>query len=123
MNKDPLTDRVIGPAIEVHRTLGPGLLETVYESCLCQEFSASDISFQRQVPIPVSYEGQQLAVGFRADIVIQAELLLEIKAVENLVAVHEAQILTYLRLGGFSKGLIINFNTRLLKDGIRRFVM
>ncbi len=123
MNKDLLTDRVIGLAIEVHRTLGPGLLETVYESCLCQELSAADISFQRQMPIPVSYKGQQLAAGFRADVVVQAELLLEIKSVEKLVAVHEAQILTYLRLGGFSKGLLINFNTRLLKDGIRRFVM
>ena len=123
MTKDLLTDKVIGLAIEVHRTLGPGLLETAYESCLCQELSASEISFQRQIPIPVSYKGQQLAAGFRADVVVQAELLLEIKSVEKLVAVHEAQILTYLRLGGFSKGLLINFNTRLLKDGIRRFVM
>ena len=123
MTKDLLTDKVIGLAIEVHRTLGPGLLETVYESCLCQELSASDISFQRQMPIPVSYKGQQLAAGFRADVVVQDELLLEIKSVERLAAVHEAQILTYLRLGGFSKDLLINFNTRLLKDGIRRFVM
>ena len=123
MTKDLLTDKVIGLAIEVHRTLGPGLLETVYESCLCQELSASDISFQRQMPIPVSYKGQQLAVGFRADVVVQAELLLEIKSVEKLVSVHEAQILTYLWFRGFSKGLLINFNTRLLKDGIRRFVM
>ena len=123
MNKDPVTEKVIGLAIEVHRTLGPGLLETVYESCLCQEFSEFDIPFQRQVPIPVSYKGQQLAVGFREDVVVQAELPLEIKSVEILVADHEAQILTYLRLGGILKGLLINFNTRLLKDGIRRFIM
>ena len=86
MTKDFLTDKVIGLTIEVHRTLGPGLLETVYESCLCQELSAADISFQRQIPIPVSYKGQQLAAGFRADVVVQAELLLEIKSVEKLAA-------------------------------------
>ncbi len=123
MVNDPLAETVIGLAIEVHRTLGPGLLESVYESCLCQELANSGLSFQKQVAISVTYKGWQLDAGFRADIVVQNELLIEMKSVESLMPLHEAQILTYLRTGGFKRGLLINFNTKLLKDGIRRFVM
>ncbi len=123
MSNDPLTESVIGLAIEVHRTLGPGLLESVYESCLSQELSDAGVAFQRQLAIPVSYKGTKLDSGFRADLVVENQLLIEIKATEKLAPLHEAQVLTYLRLGGFSKGLPLNFNTRLLKDGIRRFVM
>ena len=122
MNSDPLTETVIGLAIEVHRTLGPGLLESVYESCLSQERSAKGISHRRQVPIPISYKGKELAEGFRADLIVQDELLIEIKSVEQLAGLHEAQVLTYLRLGSFAKGLLNNFNVSLLKNGIRRFV-
>ena len=123
MKKDPLTEQVIGLAIEVHRTLGPGLLENVYEVCFCQELESAQVSFQRQAPIPVTYKGTKLDVGYRADLVVREKLLIEIKSVEHLGRVHEAQVLTYLRLGGFSKGLLINFNVPLLKDGVRRFVI
>ncbi len=123
MNRDPLSEAVIGLAIEVHRTLGPGLLESVYESCLGQELTVAGIPFQKQLAIPVLYKGRQLDVGFRADLVVQSELLIEIKSVEKLGSLHEAQLLTYLRLGGFPKGLLMNFNTTLLKDGVRCFVM
>ena len=99
MQRDPFTERVIGLAIEVHRTLGPGLLENIYESCLCQELSANQIEHRRQVPIPVSYKGSQLKDAFRADIIVQDELLVEIKSVERLLPVHEAQVLTDLTLG------------------------
>ena len=123
MSRDPLTDSVIGLAIEVHRSLGPGLLESVYETCLSQELSGAGIGFQRQVALPVRFKGTRLESGFRADLVVEGQLLVELKSVEKLTPLHEAQLLTYLRLGDFRKGLLQNFNTRLLKDGIRRFVM
>ena len=123
MSKDPLTDSVIGLAIEVHRSLGPGLLESVYESCLSQELSGAGIGFQRQIAMPVLYKGTRLESGFRSDLIVEGKLLIEMKSVEKLTPLHEAQVLTYLRLGNLGKGLLINFNTRLLKDGIRRFVM
>ena len=123
MTKDPLSDAVIGLAIEVHRTLGPGLLESVYEVCLGKELAAAGIAFQRQVAVPVFYKGDHLEVGFRADVIVEGELLIEIKSVEKLSPLHEAQLHTYLRLGGFPKGLLMNFNTKLLKDGLRRFIM
>ena len=122
MRKDPLTEKVIGLAIEVHRHLGPGLLESIYESCLCQELAANRIEHQRQMPISVSYKGADLGPGFRADIVVHDALLVEIKSVDALAPVHEAQVLTYLRLGGFGTGLLLNFNVALLKSGLRRFV-
>ena len=123
MARDPLSDRVIGLAIDVHKTLGPGLLESVYEECLCRELEIAGLSFQRQLSVPVTYKGSQLESGFRADIVVEKDLLLEIKAVEKLMPVHEAQVLTYLRFGGFSTGLPVNFNSKLLKDGLKRFVL
>ena len=122
MQKDPLTEKVIGLAIEVHRNLGPGLLESVYEDCLCKELADAGIEFQRQRSVPVVYKDTPIETGFRTDIVIANELVIEIKSVERLLPVHHAQVLTYLKLGGFPKGLLVNFNTKLLKDGIKRFV-
>ena len=122
-NRAPLTEAVIGLAIEVHRTLGPGLFESVYETCLCRELTNAGIAFQTQVAIPVEYKGQRLEAGFRADLIVQNKLIIEIKSVEKIAPLHEAQLLTYLRLGSFPKGLLIDFNARLPKDGIRRFVV
>jgi GxxExxY protein len=120
------TDAIIGAAMEVHRALGPGLLESTYEMCLCQELSLRGIPFQRQVPIPVEYKGVKLDCGYRADIVIErieGTILLEIKAIDSLLPIHDAQLLTYLRLGGWQIGLLINFNVELLKHGLRRKVL
>ena len=118
-----LTEQVIGLAIKLHRRLGPGLLESVYEECLCFELQQAGIDFGRQIAVPVVYEGVLLEPGFRADIVVAHELILEIKLVDRLLPVHEAQILTYLRMSGYRIGLLLNFNALRLKDGIRRFVM
>ena len=121
--RDPLTEQVIGRAIAVHRELGPGLLESAYEECLCYELKDSGIDFARQVPLAVSYKSVRLDCGYRIDVVVARKLLLEIKAVDKLLPIHEAQILTYLRLSRIKVGLLINFNTVVLKDGIRRFVL
>jgi GxxExxY protein len=118
-----LTEQVIGLAIKLHRRLGPGLLESVYEKCLCFEFQQADIEFQRQVDVPIVDECVAMDAGFRADIIVARELIVEIKAVERLLPVHEAQILTYLRMSGYHIGLLLNFNALRLKDGIKRFVM
>ena len=123
MEKDPLTDKVIGAAIEVHRTLGPGLLESAYEQCLCHELINRGLAIQRQIPIPVIYKGKEIECGFRADLIVDDTLLIELKAVERLLPLHQAQVLTYLKLSGLSTGLFINFNTKVLKDGIKRFVI
>jgi GxxExxY protein len=121
--RDPLTNRIIGLAIGVHRELGPGLLESAYEECLCFELKQSSIIFSRQVPLPIVYQGIQLGCGYRLDIVVQGELIVEIKAVDQLLPIHDAQLLTYLRLSGHKVGLLMNFNTVVLKDGIRRLVV
>jgi len=118
-----LTERVIGLAIEVHRQLGPGLLESAYEACLCFELNQAGIPFDRQAGIPIVYRDMRLDTGYRADLIIAQTVIVEIKSVEAILAVHEAQLLTYLRLGGFRVGLLLNFNTLRLKDGLRRFVM
>lgn len=118
-----LTERVIGLAIEVHKQLGPGLLESVYEECLCFELAEAGVPFQRQVRVPIVYRDRLLDEGFRADIVVRDELILEIKSVERMLPVHEAQLLTYLRLTRHKIGLLMNFNMVRLKDGLKRFVM
>jgi GxxExxY protein len=118
--RDPLSQDVIGGAIDVHRTLGPGLLETAYEECLCHELSLRGVSFRRQVPLPVLYKKVKLDCGYRMDIVVREQLIVEIKAVEKLLPVHDAQLLTYLKLSGLHVGLLINFNVPVLKQGIRR---
>ena len=121
--RDPLTERVIGLAIAVHRELGPGLLESAYEECLCYELKNGGIDFARQVPLAVNYKDVRLDCGYRLDVVVSHKLLLEIKAVERLLPIHQAQILTYLRLSRISVGLLMNFNVAVLKEGIRRIVL
>jgi GxxExxY protein len=117
-----LTEAIIGGAIEVHQALGPGLLESAYEQCLCHELSLRGISFRRQVELPVQYKGVKLDCGYRIDILVEDLVIVELKAVEKLLAVHEAQLLTYLRLYNRSVGLLINFNVSLLKNGLKRLV-
>ena len=123
VERDPLTEKVIGLAIEVHRALGPGLLESAYEECFCYELKAHDVPFRRQVPLPVIYKTIKLDCGYRMDVVIDDRLVVELKTVDRLVAVHDAQLLTYLKLSGIGTGLLLNFNTAVLKDGIRRLVL
>jgi GxxExxY protein len=121
--KDQLTEKIIGLAIEVHRGLGPGLLESAYEECLCYELGESGMSFKRQVPLPVVYKSVKLDCGYRMDIVVDNRLVLELKTIEKILPIHEAQLLTYLKLGRLRTGLLLNFNTPVLKDGIRRLVL
>ena len=118
-----LTERVIGLAIDVHRQLVPGLLESVYEECLCFELRQGGIQHERQVPLPILYKDVRLDCGYRMDIVAERELIIEVKSVERLLPIHDAQVLTYLRLSGQKIGLLMNFNTIMLRDGIRRLVM
>jgi len=121
-NRDPLTEKIIGCAIEVHRVLGPGLLEATYESALAIEFQSSGLRFQRQHVIPVTYKGQPIG-EHRLDFLVEDAVVLELKSAERHDPVFEAQLLTYLRVSGKRRGLLINFNTRLLKDGVKRFVL
>jgi len=121
--RDSLTDRIIGLAIEVHRVLGPGLLESAYEECLCHELKQAGMAFVRQVPLPVIYKTVKLDCGYRLDIVVAKRVILELKTVERLLPVHEAQTITYLRLSGLAVGLLMNFNVPVLRDGIKRFVL
>lgn len=114
---------VIGCAIEVHRALGPGLLESTYEICLCHELNLRVIPFERQKPIPVAYKGVKLDCGYRADLIVERRLLVEIKAIDQKSAIHDAQLLSYLKLSGVNVGLLINFNVRMLKEGVRRKVL
>ena len=117
-----LTEKIIGAAIEVHKVLGPGLLESTYESCLAHELSLDNISFDRQLPLPVSYKSIQLDCGYRLDFLVEQTVVVELKAVEGLQPIHEAQLLTYLKLGGWPIGLLINFNVPKLIDGVRRLI-
>lgn len=123
MEFDDLSTRVIGFAIEVHRFLGPGLLESTYEQCLAHELSRNGIAFQVQYPQPVQYKDIQLDCGYRIDILVDNQLIVELKSVEAIKGIHEAQLLTYMKLAGVKVGLLINFNNIRLKDGIKRFVL
>ena len=118
-----VSEAVIGAAIEVHRHLGPGLLESAYESCLCRELELRGLSFERQQSLPISYKGQSVECGYRLDLVVAGVVLAEIKAVEALLPIHQAQLLTYLRLTGLRLGLLLNFNVPVLTQGIRRVVL
>jgi GxxExxY protein len=118
-----LSERVIGLAIEVHRVLGPGLLESAYAECLSFELKESGIDHRRQVALPVVYKDVRLDCGYRMDMVVERSLILEIKAIERITPVHEAQMLTYLRLSGIQVGLLMNFNSIALRHGLRRFVL
>jgi len=120
--KDPLTEKIIGCAIEVHRVLGPGLLEASYEAALAVEFEAVKLRFQRQLIIPVFYKSHPIG-EHRLDFLIEDAIVVELKSVERFDAIFEAQVLTHLRLSGKRRGLLMNFNSRLLKDGVKRFVL
>lgn len=117
-----LSERVLGACIEVHRWLGPGLLESVYEACLCHELGLRRVAFERQRSLPVEYKGVQLECEYRLDLVIEKQLLVELKCVAELLPIHEAQVLTYLKLTGLQVGLLVNFNTPTLRQGVRRLV-
>jgi len=119
---DRIGEALIGAAIEVHRHLGPGLLESAYEECLCHELFAREIPFQRQLPLPVSYKEVKLDCGYRLDLLVGGEVVVELKAVERLESIHVAQMITYLKLSGRRVGYLINFNVKVLKSGIRRIV-
>jgi GxxExxY protein len=122
MNEDAFSRKIIGAAIEVHRRLGPGLLESAYETCLAHELNLRGIPFERQKALPVHYKGQQLDCGYRLDLLVAGLVILEIKAVEELAPIHVAQLLTYLKLTGCHLGLLMNFNQVLMRDGIQRVV-
>ena len=118
-----ISQAIIGAAIEVHRTLGPGLLESAYEQCLSHEFSLRNIPFERQKPLPVDYKGILLDCGYRLDFLVAGLVVVEVKAMECLLPIHQAQLLSYLKLGGWKLGLLVNFHTALLRDGIKRVVL
>jgi GxxExxY protein len=118
---EALATQVVDSALEVHRTLGPGLLESAYESVLCHEFSQREIAFERQLSLPVKYKGATIDCGYRLGVLVSGEIILELKAVERMLPVHEAQTLSYLKLSGKPLAFLINFHTPRLKDGLKRF--
>ncbi len=120
---EELTDKIIASAIEVHRHLGPGLLESAYEECFCHELYLQGVPFERQKSLPLEYKGIKLDCGYRMDIVVDNKVVVELKCVDKITSIHEAQLLTYLRLSEIKVGLIINFYTGVLKDGIKRLVL
>ncbi len=121
--RDPRTAPIVGAAIEVHRALGPGLLESAYEECLCHELHLRGLGFERQVELPVSYKGLQLDCGYKMDLIVDRQVVLELKSVEKILPVHEAQLLTYLKLSAKRVGLLINFNVPMLTHGLVRRVL
>lgn len=118
-----LTEKIIGAAIEVHKSIGPGLLESAYEECLAHEMRLRGLNFERQTPLPVAYKGVRLDCGYRLDFLVEKAVVLELKSVDTLLPIHEAQVLTYLKLGGWTVGLLLNFNVPVLKNGIKRIVL
>ena len=117
-----ITERIIGACIEIHRQLGPGLLESAYEECLCHELAVVGLKFERQKPLPVTYKGVKLDCGYRLDLVVEERVIIELKTVDETRPIHEAQLLTYLKLSGVSVGLLINFNVPALKQGVKWIV-
>jgi GxxExxY protein len=120
--ENEVTDRVIGAAIEVHRHLGPGLLESAYDECLCYELSSSGMRFERQVPVPIVYKGLRLQSALKLDLLVEDAVIVELKTVEELLPIHKAQLLTYLKASNKRVGLLINFNVPILKNGLKRMV-
>jgi GxxExxY protein len=118
-----LTEQIIGAAIEVHRHLGPGLLESAYETCLAYELEQLDLKVERQKALPLVYKDIRLDQGYRLDLLVEGKVIVELKVVEQITPVHEAQILSYLKFSGCEIGLLLNFNVKLFKNGIRRFIM
>ena len=123
IENDLLTEKIIGCAIEVHRGLGPGLLESAYEECLCFELGQAQLSHEKEVPLPILYKAVKLDCGYRMDIVVADRVVIELKTVDRLMPIHEAQLLTYLKLSRIKTGLLLNFNSATLKDGLRRLVL
>jgi len=123
LHEEQLTSRIIGAAIEVHRELGPGLLESAYEECLCHELHSLGIQFKRQVSLPVKYKTVQLDCGYRADVIIEDRIVAELKSIDQITDLHKAQLLTYLRKSGIKVGLLLNFNVEVLKNGLVRLVL
>ncbi|MCF6286270.1 MAG: GxxExxY protein [Candidatus Hydrogenedentes bacterium] len=123
MEFDKLSNRVIGCALEVHKELGPGLLESTYERCLGWELSLNGIPFKIQHPVPVYYKGEEIECGYRADVIVDEKLIIELKSVADLLPIHDAQLLTYMKLSGLRTGLLMNFNVIRLKDGLKRMVL
>ena len=123
MKFDELSNKVIGCAIEVHRNLGPGLLESTYEQCLAHELKIREIPFKLQHPLPVKYKGIKLDCGYRIDLLVDNNLIVELKSVDNLLPIHQAQLLTYMKLSGIKVGLLMNFNVEYIKKGIKRMVL
>ncbi|MCU1272121.1 MAG: GxxExxY protein [Acidobacteriaceae bacterium] len=121
--EEQLTEQIIGAAIEVHRELGPGLLESAYEQCFCHELHLRALQFRCQIDLPVQYKGLKLDCGYRLDVVVENSVIVEVKSVEQILPIHQAQLLTYLRLSGKKVGLLINFNVPVLKNGIVRRVL
>lgn len=120
---EELTEKLIASAIEVHRHLGPGLLESAYEECYCHELKLQNVPFERQKQLPLEYKGVKLDCGYRMDVVADRKAIVEIKCVDKILPVHEAQLLTYLKLSGLKVGLIINFHSRFIKEGIKRLAL
>lgn len=118
-----ITEAIVDSAYKVHSTLGPGLLENVYETCMVHELSKRGLKFERQKPVPVVYDNTRLDVGFRLDLLVENQVVVELKSVEKWIPLHEAQVLTYLKLTQCTVGLLLNFNVSLMKDGIRRMVL
>jgi GxxExxY protein len=123
IHKREMTGEVIGAAIEVHRALGPGLLESAYEKCLCRELALRHVPFVRQLPLAVDYKGLKLDCCYRLDLLVASAVVVEVKAISAIEPIHEAQLLTYMKLGGWNLGLLINFNVPVLKSGIRRMIL
>jgi len=121
--KDILTGKIIGAAIEVHKILGPGLLESIYEDCLCYELKLREITFERQKPVDINYKDLKISSGYRIDLIVEGSVIVELKAVREMNPIFEAQLLTYMKISGCKKGLIINFNVPVLKDGLKRMVL
>jgi GxxExxY protein len=122
VNTNKLSGRIIGAAIEVHKALGPGLLESAYEECMCLELDVMGLSFERQKPLPLLYREKKLDCAYRLDIVVENAIIVELKSCERIEPIHRAQVLTYLKLSGISLGLLLNFNVSLMRDGIVRIV-
>lgn len=122
MDLNELSSKIIGAAIEVHKNLGPGLLESAYEECICHELSLRGISFERQKPLPVFYKEKKLDCGYRLDIVVENAIILELKSCEKIEPIHRAQLLTYLKLSGLTLGLLLNFYVPVMREGIVRIV-
>ena len=123
MELNQITEGIIGAAIEVHKRLGPGLLESSYRRCMCRELTLRGIPFECEKPLPIEYKGQILDCGYRIDLLVMGKVVVELKSIAKLEKIHEAQLLTYMKLGGWQVGLLINFNVPVLKDGLKRRVL